>query len=102
MGTTAPRRFITPFTSAGVFGSGVTFEYPLISCTRRISRPYSSFSKPKRQELVAVGGQAGQQTAIVSIVHEVSSTREKSVDATGLPTRRALNRGISNRPIQAR
>jgi hypothetical protein len=41
IGTTMPRRFITPFTNEGAFGIGVIGAKARISCTRRMSKAYS-------------------------------------------------------------
>jgi hypothetical protein len=46
-GMTVPLRFITPLMCGGVLGIGVMVEYPLISCTLRISTPYSSWPSVK-------------------------------------------------------
>src|SRR5579859_6385667 len=42
IGTTAPRKLITPKTCSGELGMRVTLSNPLISWTRRMSTPYSS------------------------------------------------------------
>ena len=42
MGTTTPRRLMTPNNQAGVCGTLVTWLQPRISCTERMPTPYSS------------------------------------------------------------
>ena len=42
-----PRRLITPLTNSGASAIVVTTSYPLISCTSRISIPYSSLPSVK-------------------------------------------------------
>ena len=42
-----PRRLITPRTCGGMFGNGVNWVRPMISCTLRISRPYRSSPRLK-------------------------------------------------------
>src|SRR3569623_2233631 len=42
MGTMSPRMLMTPFTYEGGLGMGMGLLHPRISCTRRMSTPYSS------------------------------------------------------------
>src|SRR5690606_39725004 len=47
IGTMTPRRLMTPLMKLGVFAIRVGFSYPRISCTLRMSMPYSSAPRRK-------------------------------------------------------